>query len=389
MQRSESEVTKDEVAKGIDRYRGCLIGVSVGDALGYPIEFRSEEDIFDQYGADGITDYALTDGVALISDDTQMTLFTATGLLQGTTMAMTHGATAPYEDYIWKHYLDWYKTQNREFEDVQKDGHHDSWLVNIPQLFSRRAPGLTCFFALQDGIPGALDHSINTSKGCGGIMRVAPVGLYREAALHCDDSLDIIGAKAAALTHTHELGCIPAAALVHIIDRIVHEGDTIAEAVDDAMARMPELFPQARHMDEFLTIMRRAIDLADEARPGDADLDAIHQLGLGKVAEETLAIAVYCALRYPDDFESAVIAAVNHKGDSDSTGGVAGAIVGANVGLSAIPRKYLDNLELKQVTLTLADDLYNGCPLDERGPEQGSASDSDWAAKYITATYRM
>lgn len=75
-----------------------------------------------------------------------------------------------------------------------------------------------------------------------------PVGLYWEAALHCDDGLDIVGAKAAALTHTHELGYIPAAALVHIIDRIVHEDDTIAEAVDDAMARMPELFPQTQHV---------------------------------------------------------------------------------------------------------------------------------------------
>lgn len=384
MQRSESEVTKD-----LDQYRGCLIGVSVGDALGYPVEFKSEERIFAKYGAEGITNYALMNGVARISDDTQMTLFTATGLLQGTTVAVTRGATAPYEEYIWNHYQDWLKTQTREFEEVQKDERHYSWLVNIPQLFSRRAPGLTCMFALGEGIPGALDHSINTSKGCGGIMRVAPVGLYREAALHCDDGLDIVGAKAAALTHTHELGYIPAAALVHIIDRIVHGGDTIAEAVDDAMARMPELFPQAQHMDEFLTIMRRAIDLADEARPGDGDLDAIHQLGEGRVAEETLAIAVYCALRYPDDFESAVVAAVNHNGDSDSTGGVAGAIVGANVGLSGIPRKYLDDLELKQVTLTLADDLYQGCPLNEGGTGRGSDSDSDWADKYITATYRM
>ncbi len=384
MQENESGFSQD-----IDRYRGCLIGMSVGDALGYPVEFDSEEEIFANHGDRGITDYVLTDGVAQISDDTQMTLFTATGLLQGTTMAMNSGATAPYEEYIWNHYQDWLKTQTREFEEVQKDERHYSWLVNIPQLFSRRAPGRTCLSALRDGIPGALDHSINTSKGCGGIMRVAPVGLYREAALHCDDGLDIVGAKAAALTHTHELGYIPAAALVHIIDKIVHGGDTIAEAVDDAMARMPELFPKARHMDEFLTIMRRAIDLAEEARPGDGDLDAIHQLGEGWVAEETLAIAVYCALRYPDDFESAVVAAVNHNGDSDSTGGVAGAIVGANVGLSAIPRKYLDNLELKQVTLALADDLYNGCPLDERGPWQVSASDSGWAAKYITATYRI
>ncbi|MFR0557967.1 hypothetical protein PSRA_0183 [Pseudoscardovia radai] len=83
-----------------------------------------------------------------------------------------------------------------------------------------------------------------------------PVGLYWEAALHCDDGLDIVGAKAAALTHTHELGYIPAAALVHIIDRIVHEGDTIAEAVDDAMARMPELFSQTQHV-ETVCLMSR------------------------------------------------------------------------------------------------------------------------------------
>ena len=93
MQRSESEVTKD-----LDQYRGCLIGVSVGDALGYPVEFKSEGRIFAKYGAEGITDYALVNGVARISDDTQMTLFTATGLLQGTTAAVTRGATAPYEE---------------------------------------------------------------------------------------------------------------------------------------------------------------------------------------------------------------------------------------------------------------------------------------------------
>lgn len=384
MQRSESESTK-----GIDRYRGCLVGVSVGDALGYPVEFKKEERIFADYGDRGITDYALKDGVAQISDDTQMTLFTATGLLQGITRGMTRGIMGPQESYVWLHYQDWYKTQMRTYEDVRKDEFHYSWLVNEPEMFNVRAPGGTCLSALEKGTPGALDRSINTSKGCGGIMRVAPVALYREAGLQDNGRLDILGAKVAALTHTHELGYIPAAALVHIIDKIVREAMTVAEAVDDAMARMPELFPQAQHMDEFLALMRKAIDLADEARSASSDLEAIHQLGQGWVAEETLAIAVYCALRYPDDFESAVIAAVNHNGDSDSTGGVAGAIVGANVGLSAIPRKYLDNLELKQVTLTLADDLYKGCPFDEWGPLEGADPDPHWAAKYIKNSYHL
>lgn len=67
--------------KHLDRYRGCLLGGAAGDALGYPVEFLSLTDIQEQYGPAGITSYTLQNGVAQISDDTQMTLFTANGLL--------------------------------------------------------------------------------------------------------------------------------------------------------------------------------------------------------------------------------------------------------------------------------------------------------------------
>ena len=87
------------------------------------------------------------------------------------------------------------------------------------------------------------------------------------------------------------------------------------------------------------------------------DLEAIYQLGEGWVAEETLAIAVYCALKYKDDFEKAIIASVNHDGDSDSTGAVCGNILGAYLGYDAIPQKYKDNLELNDLILQLSDDL--------------------------------
>lgn len=86
--------------------------------------------------------------------------------------------------------------------------------------------------------------------------------------------------------------------------------------------------------------------------------NVIHALGKGWVAEKTLAIAVYCALKYPEDFDKALIVSVNHEGDSDSTGAVTGNIVGTNVGLSVIPSKYIDDLELKDIIMEIADDLY-------------------------------
>lgn len=92
------------------------------------------------------------------------------------------------------------------------------------------------------------------------------------------------------------------------------------------------------------------------------DLDAIHQLGEGWVAEETLAIAVYYALKYENNFEKVIISSVNHNGDSDSTGAVAGNIIGAYLGIESIPEKFIENLEIKDVISEIAEDLYNYIP---------------------------
>ena len=65
-----------------DRIRGSLIGGAVGDALGYPVEFMGGEQIVHHFGKRGITRFSLAhNNKAVVSDDTQMTLFTANGLL--------------------------------------------------------------------------------------------------------------------------------------------------------------------------------------------------------------------------------------------------------------------------------------------------------------------
>ena len=364
-----------------------MIGLAAGDALGYAVEFSCEKTIFEKYGKCGITGYDLKNGVAEISDDTQMTLFTATGLLLATTRGLTRGISGHYETYVNYSYKDWLRTQTEKYENLQDEGYHYSWLANVPEMFHRRAPGNTCISAIMDKKDGSIENPINDSKGCGGIMRVAPVGLYREAAQYDGEDLDMLGAKIAALTHGHELGYIPAAVLVHIIDKITHENMTIKEAVDDAMTAVYKLFKGFKHLEEFQDIMAEAIKLAED--PEISDLDAIHKLGEGWMAEETLAIAIYCALKYPDNFDKAVRTAVNHNGDSDSTGAVAGSIVGAYVGLSGIPEKYTEHLELKEVILTLANDLYNDCPITEYGPREGYKQDPNWKDKYIKNVFHL
>lgn len=359
--------------RDINRFKGCLLGGAAGDALGYPVEFMPASAIFQKYGPNGITEYELRRGVAEISDDTQMTLFTATGLLFGTTRGMTRGVFGGYTSYVAASYQDWYRTQTERYP-LQE--FHWSWLANLPEMFSRRAPGSTCLSALTPGGNGGRNHS----KGCGGIMRVAPVGLY-----FCDnerypaEEIDKIGAETAAVTHGHELGYIPAAMLTHMIHRISEKGDSVLGAVLDAMDTVPALFPEAEHMGELLTLMQKAMDLSAEDH---SDLDAIRKLGEGWVAEETLAIAIYCTLKYSDNFERGVIAAVNHDGDSDSTGSVTGNILGAALGLDAIPRKFVDKLELKEVILEAAEDLHHDCQISEYGPW-----DDLWASKYLAMTY--
>ena len=86
--------------RDLDKFRGCLVAGAAGDALGYEVEFLQEESIFKKFGENGITEYRLRDGVAQISDDTQMTLFTATGLLLGTTRGKMRGIMGGYEGYI-------------------------------------------------------------------------------------------------------------------------------------------------------------------------------------------------------------------------------------------------------------------------------------------------
>lgn len=347
----------------LDKIKGGLIGGAIGDALGYPVEFMNWEEIKKEYKDGGIQEYTLDfdAGVAVISDDTQMSLFTANGILIGETNSLLYGDRRSVSNYVYDAYLEWLKTQNWT---IDRDFKNSCWLYDIPDMHCRRAPGNTCLSALRSGEMGSVESPINLSKGCGGVMRVAPLALhYKPVSEEELRMLDYKGAQIAAITHGNPLGYIPAAILTHIISIGVYgeKGLTLREAVNEAWDTVHDLF-RDRVDEEYLSAMdillTKAISLAET--PGE-DEKHIKAIGDGWTGDEALAIAIYCSLRYPDDFSKAVIAAVNHDGDSDSTGAVTGNILGAWLGYEAIDEKWKRNLEMKGILLTMAEDLCYGC----------------------------
>ena len=359
-----------------DRFRGCLVGGSVGDALGYPVEFMEDSAIFRRWGECGITDYALNgEGVAEVSDDTQMTLFTANALLAASTARKITGEKQKsYRQYLVDCYRDWNRTQEKD--DGTPGVGECAWLNSIPELNTRRSPCTTCTGVLSGSRYGSVKAPLNDRKECGGLVRVAPIGLFFGSGEGQMPKIDMLAAEAAAITHGHELGYIPAAVLAHLVHRGAYGEMPLDEAVRDAMQTVGDLFPDAVHWQELQDLVDCAVSLSREEMD---DLDAIRELGEGFVAEETLAIAIYCSLKYRNDFARAVIAAVNHSGDSDSTGAVTGNLLGAYLGVRAIPTRYLRQLELLDITVEVADDLCVGCHPD---PVTGEV-DAEWAEKYL------
>ena len=205
------------------------------------------------------------------------------------------------------------------------------------------SPGAQVMASIKGGVPLTLQHPVNVwGKGCGGVMRVAPLGLIGLGHWAFE-----AGARCATLTHRHPTSDTAAGFLAQLVDHLLADAP-----LPDAVAPAREALVDWAGHEETLDAVDAAVRLA--AAPTDV-YEAIGQIGhvgveepsehgKGWVAEETLGIALYCALRCRDDYAAAVRAAVNISGDSDSTGSVTGAIVGAAGGAEAIPSAWKEQV---------------------------------------------
>lgn len=344
MQQSEVDMTSDTIGDEVtyrDRVLGTMLGGAIGDALGAAVEFSSLSTIRRLYGPEGIRAYANAyGGRGRWTDDTQMTLFTAEGLLDAATAGADNRTDVV--DHIHAAYRRWYGTQTGH-------GPGGSGLTALASMHHRRAPGATCLSALAQAEPGRVDHPVNDSKGCGGVMRVAPLGVL-------DDSFAVANA-AAALTHGHPSGWLAAGALASMIGSLLR-GAHPGEAVDSGL----ESVRSEPDSDEVVQAVEVAISLT---RTAPVSAETVERLGAGWVAEEALAIAVYAFL-VADDFDAAIFLGANHSGDSDSTASIAGQLFGAHAGGAAIPDHWLRDLEMADEIASLAEALAGTYPSNRR-----------------------
>jgi len=297
-----------------------------------------------------VQDFCHPEGLGRFTDDTQMTLFTAEALL-------LHGAAQePLLLSLHKAYLRWLATQQVPSRIAPEHYTDAGFLCHAEILYRRMGPGRTCILALMHA-PDLGMPVVNGSKGCGGLMRVAPIGLW--AALHADTwdprRTFTVASQAAQLTHGDPCGYLSAGAFALLLRDVVL-GTPLEEALEKLLAFLVSLGPFTEALRQPLQVVQT---LHQRQAPWEA---AVAQLGAGWVAEEILAIAVYLGLRAPD-YRTGVLWAANHPGDTDSVGAIAGQLLGTLWGMAKIPTDWVQRLEGSALVDAVVSEMLSGTGL--------------------------
>jgi len=355
----------------IERIEGCLVGGAIGDALGWPVEFGELAGML-RDRPQGIDRLVLRgSGQAQVTDDTQMTLFTAEGLLRSPSMN-----SADVLPEVHAAYRRWHRTQ---VQDAPPPDARPGELAAEPWLYASRAPGNACMSGIanfpQPPAPapwGAAGPVNPQSKGCGTVMRSAPFGLLGLG----PEQAFALAVDCAQLTHGHPTGYVAAGAMAALVDRLV-SGAPVHEALGGTIHYLRR---QVSGGQETVEALSRAGDVAEDVRrhsaaaggiaaPSGADFAEIERVGLGWIAEECLAMAVFCLLLAADDedadapppearIRAAFVRAVTHSGDSDSVGAVFGNLIGAACGFYALPRDWAGQVEGRPALRRVAEQLH-------------------------------
>jgi ADP-ribosyl-[dinitrogen reductase] hydrolase len=332
----------DDTATTLDRFTGCLLGGAIGDALGWPIEFDTASGLTQRLGEQPPVALAKAGAaVAEITDDTQMTLFTAEALIRDRARQLSDGhgdVITLMQRALWR----WYHTQmpQKTWDDPRI---LSGALIGDRRLFVRRAPGNTCLEAL-----GSTTR--NTSKGCGAVMRMAPIGLAAGDPAWAFE----VASESGQLTHHHPSGYLSGAYLAALISGLV-----VGQDMETAMAEADALLAQAPGSEETIAAVAAAKAVAAKGPPSEATIES---LGGGWIGEEALAIALACTLTAdastPAGVAAALWRAAAHKGDSDSTAAITGNLLGVMVGPTGLPPAWVTQVELRDLIEQVAADLF-------------------------------
>ena len=360
-------------------YRGCLLGLAIGDAMGYPADTKTWAQLQEEYGPYGLMGYDLRNGYAEVSSHTQIAAFSCNGLLLGLTRGQVYGKMAPFVRYAALGQQEWAIGQRR----YDQPSRNRCWVFRVSEMRHRHCTDTRMVETLNRGKLGSLEDPVNRYDTPASLASAVAAGIFADTGRLDQAESDRLGAECVALTHGHPLAFLPGAVAAHLISSCLRYPEKpLSTLIREALRAMQEQFVREypREVGQITTLVEQAVTLASErlTRPSDA----MERLKCDTSAE-VLAGAIYAALLCEDDFDNAMIIAVNHSGRSAAAACLTGAILGARLGEDALPEFYMDGLYIADVLRELADDLVQGCPM-----VRGSLLfDGDWESKYLHGEY--
>ena len=350
-------------------YRGCLLGMAAGDAMGAAVDGKTYRQICETYGPAGLLGYDLVNGVVEITSYTQVALFACNGLLLS--VAKGQLGNSAYMRHIATALKEWARAQHLPGDPVLRH----CWLCRVPEVRRRRCMDPRTLDALTRDVLGTPKHPANQGTGPGTLAAAVAAGLFFHPERMAFQDIGLLGAQIVALTHGDPMAFLSGAVLAYIVAGIVQAPECpmeaqILQAAEAVTAQFP--VPQAERLQLLIreaVAMSRNVELAGR--------DAMEKLECQSAAQ-VLAGAVYAVLASNGDFDTAMILAVNHSGKSAGVAAVTGALLGALLGEKALPDFYLECLDGMSAIREIATDLYTACPKGWRT----RLFDDEWDRKY-------
>ena len=358
-----------------NKFRGCLLGLAVGDAMGYTVDSKTLSQIYEDYGPNGLLGYDLANGCAEITSYTQLSAYCANALLLMLTHRQMRGSCAPTLRYFSLALREWARTQ--QYSDPEQNR---CWLSTVPEMKRKRCMDTWMLSTLSGETLGSLETPANLSNHPAPLTTVIPLALLWENLEGTDEAQNRLACETVALTHGNPETFLSGAVLCHVLRKLLSEETVeISALVHDALHALQLQFGREYAQTvKFYELFQHAFTLAQ--RDDISAQDAMEQLGC-RTAPEVLSGVLYACLTCHGDFDTAMITAVNHSGRSAAVGAITGAILGAVLGETALPEFYLESLEPTPYLRELANDMAHGCPM-------GAGSnlfDDDWDRKYLHA----
>lgn len=354
------------MGKDTSKYIGCLLGLAVGDAMGYTVDEMTWDEICENYGPNGLLGYDLQTDYAEVTSYTQAAAYVANGLLLGT----TRGRQETYLQYISLAMREWAKRQHFP-RSPEKSW---CWVSQKPALRRRHCRDPWMLDAFRFESLGTPQKPINRADSPGAITAAAAVALFFDSRRMTPPQIGELTAQAIALTHGTAEAFLSGVILAYALAGILQEPERplkeqFLQATDVMIQQFGGRFAQAN---DIAAAIRVTLSLAET----DAHQHRNNMETFGcDTASECLKAAFYAAMICPEDFDAAMILAVNHSGRSAAVGAIVGSILGAKLGEEALPEFYLESLEPAPELRELATDLSVG------GPATGLFDDA-WDHKY-------